>query len=40
MALDPYPRGEGVEFPPHIEDGSSPAKSPFAVLLDLKHEKK
>ena len=40
MALDPYPRGEGVEFPPHIEDRSSPAKSPFAVLLDLKHEKK
>ena len=40
MALDPYPRGEGVEFSPHLEDGSEAKASPFAVLKGLKHEKK
>jgi uncharacterized metal-binding protein YceD (DUF177 family) len=40
MALDPYPRGEGVEFPPHLEDHSDAANSPFAVLKGLKREKK
>lgn len=40
MALDPYPRGEGVEFAPHIEDGGKASASPFAVLKGLKGEKK
>ncbi len=35
IGLDPYPRGEGVEFSSHIEDDSTEA-SPFAALAKLK----
>jgi hypothetical protein len=35
LLLDPYPRAPGVEFPGHVEDGST-ADSAFAALAALK----
>jgi hypothetical protein len=36
LALDPYPRAPGVDFPGHIEDDPAADPSPFAVLGTLK----
>ncbi|WP_028746176.1 YceD family protein [Rhizobium mesoamericanum] len=38
LAIDPYPRKPGVEFPGHIEDAGESDKKPsaFAVLKDWK----
>jgi hypothetical protein len=39
MGLNPYPRGEGAEFPGHVEDSPAAEDSPFAKLAALKREK-
>ena len=36
LALDPYPRAPGVDFPGHVEDDPAADPSPFAVLEALK----
>lgn len=38
LALDPYPRSPGVEFPGHIEDDEAAASSAFAALAALKRD--
>ena len=40
LALDPYPRAPGVEFPGHLEDDAASKPSPFAALARLKRDRK